>query len=251
MISWSSKRKLLYATIAGVIVVVGVGVPAFKIFYKAPTCFDGIKNGSEQGVDCGGKCTRLCQSSFMAPSVAWARLEKVTPELYNVAAYVINPNPEGEAKSVPYHMSLFDKDGILIIDQPGVVNIPPHRNTLAFRNAVDVGKRVPVKALFEFTSAPNWYKKADTLSSIVVESKDYREDATGSSLQVKLKNNSVETLGKIGVYVILYDKNNNAIGFSRTMIDQILPRETEVAPFTWNINRNNEVISIEVLYVAE
>ncbi|MFA6554761.1 MAG: hypothetical protein WCS89_04655 [Candidatus Paceibacterota bacterium] len=251
MISWSSKRKLLYATIAGVIVVGGIGVPAFLVFYKAPTCFDGIQNGGEQGLDCGGRCSLLCQSSFTSPNVAWTRLEKVAPELYNVATYIINPNTEGEAKNVPYHMSLYDKDGILIIDQASTITLPPHRNTLAFQGAVNVGKRIPTKVSFEFTSVPNWYKKIDTLSPIVVGNKDYREDSTGSSLQVSLKNNSLETIGRISVFVVLYNKENDAIGFSKTTLDQIPPQSTEVAPFTWNINRNGEVISIEVLYVAE
>ena len=251
MATWSQKRKFTYAFIVIVIIIGAVAFPLFKIFYKAPTCSDGIQNGNELGVDCGGRCTRLCQSDFLAPNVAWTRLEPITSQFYNVAAYIINPNPEGQADNVPYHISLYDKDGMLIIEKSGTVTLPPHRNTLAFLNAVDVGKRIPARASFEFTALPVWYKQADKLTAVSIDSKDYNEDATGSTLKVKLKNNSLADLGTIDAFAVLYDKIGNVIGFSKTIIDTITAGSTVTAPFTWSINRKGEVISIEVLYVAE
>jgi hypothetical protein len=139
----------------------------------------------------------------------------------------------------------------MIIDTRGTVTLPPHRNTLAFKGAVNVGKRVPAKALFEFTAAPDWRKKADPLGAITVTTKDYTEDETGSSLFVTLKNTSVRSIGKIAVYTVLYDKDSNALGFSRTVVDGIAPQSSVVAPFTWPISRYGEVISKEVLPVVE
>jgi hypothetical protein len=251
MDSWSKRRKLIYALILLVIVAVVVGIPLFVIFYKAPTCFDGKQNGSEQGVDCGGKCTKLCQNEFLPPSVAWSRIESVVPGVYNAAAYIINPNNTGEAKNVPYHMELYDRDGMLIIEKKGTVTIPPHRNTLAFSSLIKVDKSIPTKVLFEFTSLPDWNKKADTLDPLVVVSKEYKEEGNTSSLLVSLRNDGLKILNNIGIYVVLYDKSGNAIGFSKTVLDSIMPKATSLAPFTWNTNRQGEVVSIEVLYVAE
>lgn len=251
MDSWSQKRKLIYGAIFLGAVLLVVGVPAFLLFYKAPSCFDGKKNGGEKGVDCGGKCIKLCQSDFLPPSVAWARIERVVPGIYNIGAYIINPNSEGEAKNVPYRVSIFDKEGILIAEENGTVTIPPHRNTLAFSSLIKLTNSLPAKVLFEFTEKPDWNKKIDTLSPIVVVSKDYIEEYDGSSLLVTLKNDGLETLNNLGVYVVLQDKNGNVTGFSKTVIDSLLPKSSEVAPFTWNTNRQGEVVSIEVLYVAE
>ena len=228
-----------------------VGVPAYYIFYHAPTCTDGIMNGDEQGVDCGGSCQRLCQTSFLAPSPSWTRFEQVAPSLYNLAAYIINPNIDAEASNVPYHIALYDDRGVLITDTTGTVTLPPHRNTIAFQGAVDVGKRIPAKALFEFTTPPNWHKKKDGLSSITIGDKKYSEDELGSSLTVTLKNNSVYAVPKIGVYAVLYDKDANALGFSKTYVDEVPGKGTALAPFTWPINRNGKVITIEVLPVSE
>jgi hypothetical protein len=210
-----------------------------------------VQNGDETGVDCGGSCSRLCQSAFLSADVAWTRFEEVAPQLYNVAAYIVNPNIDGEASDVPYHFVLYDKDGVIITDKSGVVTIPPHRNTLAFQGAINTGKRVPAKALFEFTAAPNWHKRADPLSKISIGEKNYSEDSSGSSLSVTLNNNDILPLDNVSVYTVLYDKDGNALGFSKTVLDEIPANGSALAPFTWPLDRNGKVISMEVLPVQE
>lgn len=251
MSSWSKRRRTLYASVVIIVLVGAVFVPAFLIFYKAPSCFDGKLNGAEQGVDCGGSCERLCQSAFLPPSLAWTRFEEVAPRLYNIAAYIVNPNTNAEAIETPYHLALYDGKGILITDTTGTVTIPPHRNTLAFKSAVAVGERIPAKALFEFTAAPDWYKKEDSLSRLVIGDKKYTEDESGSSLLVTLKNPTVYPIGQISVYAVLYDKDGNALGFSKTIVDGVPANGEALAPFTWPISREGKVISIEVLPVVE
>ncbi|MEK9177643.1 MAG: hypothetical protein AAB777_00810 [Patescibacteria group bacterium] len=241
----------MYGSTAIVIVVIIIVVLGIKLFYTAPTCFDGKMNGNEQGPDCGGACEKLCPSAFLLPIVNWTRFERIAPHLYNMAAYIVNPNIDGGAFRVPYHVQLYDGRGVLITEYDGTVTLPPHRNILAFEGAVDIQERVPAKALFEFTGAPNWIKTNDSLTSLLVVDKQYFEDENGSSLIVTLKNTSVEMLGKTSVYAVLYDKDSNALGFSKTIIDGINAGATAVAPFTWPINRQGAVISIEVLPVAE
>lgn len=232
--------------VAVIIVILGI-----KLFYTAPTCFDGRINGNEQGPDCGGVCEKLCPSAFLSPIVNWTRFEQVAPHLYNVAAYIVNPNIDGEAYNVPYHMQLYDSRGVLITEYNSTVTLPPHRNILAFEGAVDIQERVPAKALFEFTGAPNWIRNNDSLTGLFVVDKQYSEDENSSSLIVTLKNTNVETLSKISVYAVLYDKDGNVLGFSKTIVDGINAGATAIAPFTWSINRQGSVISIEVLPVAE
>ena len=251
MATWSRNRKITYSSIVIVFLVGVIGLPVFLLTYKAPTCFDGIKNGDEQGLDCGGSCQRLCQSAFLAPNIAWARFEQMAPGLYNIGAYIVNLNTDGEAKNVPYHFVLYDKQGMEIVEKKGTITIPPHRNTIAFQSAVAVDQSIPEKALFEFTSVPVWQKRSDPLSALVIVNKDYSDEANSSSLLVNIKNNNVQDIGKISVATILYDKDGNTIGFSKTNLDGIPANGTAQAPFTWPVSRNNKVISIEVLPVSE
>ena len=77
--------------------------------------------------------------------------------------------------------------------------------------------------------------------------KKYEEDETGSSLEVILENRTLFPYVNILVSAVLYNKEGNAIGFSRTIIDSIQPKNgREVASFTWPIDRKGEVNSIEV-----
>ncbi len=251
MTSWSQRRKLIYGGIAALVVCAAIFLLAFFFFYKAPTCFDGVRNGNEQGVDCGGSCQRLCPSAFLAPSVSWTRLEQVAPGLYNVAAYVINPNPTAGAALVPYHVILYDDQGVEITEYDGTMTLPPHRNALAFNGAVSTGKRIPSRALFELTAAPNWLSEADPLAALSVGDKTYSEDASGASLSVVLKDTAVDPVGRTSVYAVLYDKDGNALGFSKTILDGIPAYGSAVAPFTWPSSFGGAVISIEVLPVAE
>jgi len=251
MASWSQRRKLIYSGSVTVIILALIGLPLFFYFYKAPTCSDGIQNGNETGVDCGGSCQRLCQSSFLAPVVAWTRLESVAPGLYNVAAYIQNLNTNAVALSVPYHVIVYDDQGIEITEYTGTVTLPPHRNTLAFSGAVNMGKRIPVKALFEFTQSPNWQVAADPIAALAIGDKKYTEDSSGTSLLVTLNNPSVNQISTTDVYAVLYDKDGNALGFSKTVVDNIPAYGSTVAPFTWPKSFGGKVISIEVLPVAE
>jgi hypothetical protein len=251
MSSWSQNRKLLYGGTTILVIVALVIVLGVRFFYKAPSCSDGLKNGDEQGIDCGGSCLKLCQNNFLASIVSWTRFEEVSPHLYNVAVYIINPNIDGEARDVPYHVQLYDNRGIIITEYNGTITLPPHRNALAFQDAINVGERVPAKALFEFTQLPDWHKQSDRLMELKVPDKKYSEDENGSSLIVTLKNSGVLPMGKISVYAILYDKNGNALGFSKTIVDGIPANETVLAPFTWARNHQGSVVSIEVLLVAE
>ena len=242
---------MIYGGTVVVVVFVVIFSVAWKTFYKPPTCFDGVKNGNEAGVDCGGSCQKLCSSAFLSPVHDWTRYERVAPTIYNVAAYVENPNITGEAFDVPYHMQIYDKEGILIMEYDDTFTLPPNRNTLAFKGGLNFGNRIPAKAVFAFAGIPNWHLSSDRVEGVSVTDKTYSEDENGSYLHVSLANKTAKSVGPLSVFVILYNKDGNAIGFSKTIVDMIPAKSSVEAPFTWPINRNGEVVSIEVLSVAE
>ncbi len=250
MSSWSSRRKLAFILFGFIVLIIFVASIYFLFIYKVPACTDGIMNGTETGVDCGGSCVKLCQNSFLPPNIVWggAKFEKVTDELYNVAALISNQNINGAATDVPYRISLYDDRGILIKNREGKVTLYPHRNSLAFDSAINVGKRVPAKAIFEFLQAPVWFKSHDALDGIAIINKKYTDDNNSSSLEVTLENRTLFPYEDILVSVVLYDKDGNAIGFSKTIIDSIEAKNGRVtAPFTWPIDRKGAVTSIEVI----
>ena len=253
MATWSSRRKLLIGGGLFLVILIVIGVIFFSIFYKAPTCFDRVMNGGELGIDCGGNCELLCQSTFLSAKIAWGggKFEKVAPSLYNVAAYILNPNTDAAAVRVPYKFMLFDNKGLLITEKEGRIDLPAHRNTLVFEPALNVGQRIPTKVTFEFTAPPVWFESYDALEGLAIGEKKYSEDETSSSLEVSLENKTFNPMKDITVGVVLYDIDGNAIGFSRTKIDELPPQGgKDIAPFTWPIGRDGKVVSVEALPVT-
>lgn len=253
MATWSSRRRLVYggSIIGGILAI--MAIVTFSFFYKSPTCSDGVKNGDELGTDCGGSCVKLCQSAFLPAKIKWGggKYEKVADGLYNVASYIINPNTGGSAVNVPYKFTLFDHQGILITEKRGMITLPPHRNTLAFEPSVNIGQRKLSKVTFEFISAPEWVKLQDTLNGLAILDKKYNEDESGSSLEVTLENRNLLPYKNIIISVVLYDSEDNAVGFSRTIIDSIASKAQALAVFTWPSGRSGKVTSIEILPMVE
>lgn len=105
-------KQFLYG-IFYLIIWLGIASGVYYIFIKpAPTCYDGIQNQSEAGVDCGGVCAKQCLPA-LAPlsagdvsvlplfvSPAGSRVSLVTE--------VKNSNPDWGAQSFAYTFHVYD-----------------------------------------------------------------------------------------------------------------------------------------------
>ncbi|MFA6432789.1 MAG: hypothetical protein WCV82_03200 [Candidatus Paceibacterota bacterium] len=240
-----------YASSIVAVVVIAIGLLIFFFFYEAPTCSDGVKNGSELGVDCGGACVKLCQDAFLPPTISWTRMREIAPHLYNIAAYVVNPNAGVGAARVPYRIGLFDATGKPLADIHDTMIIPPGRNTMVFAGSVSSGTTTPLRAFFEFTGVPSWSLKSDPAGVLAIDNKEYNEGPMGSSLLVTVSNNGARPVRNVEVNAILKDKDGTVIDFSKTVIDEVSGLGTAVAPFTWPWSHDGTAVTIEVLPVAE
>ena len=250
MASWATQRRLTYVSLGALVAVVALAVPAFLLWYKPPTCSDGVQNQGERGIDCGGPCRELCQSDFVQPNVDWAGSEQVSHGIYNLAALVENPNINGASFDAQYTFHVYDNAGQLIVQKDGTMIIPANRNTLAFVSGVSTGERIPYKVTFDFTAAPEWKKSHDTLSSILLINNDYSEDAQSSSLQSTFVNNALTPYTNVTVYAVLSDAQGNEVGFSKTFIDRLNPGVKVTAPFTWPFSHNGAVVKQDLYLVT-
>lgn len=249
MASWSTRRKYGYLFGLIFIIVVIIGVPAFFVLYKAPTCFDNKQNGGESGLDCGGKCSRLCPADFMEPRVLWAHSIRVVPGVYNALAYIQNPNQGVEVSKVQYMFKLYDEKGVLISERRGSAFIPAGQKFAVFDGGIRTGERIPVKTIFEFTGEFPWKlgKQFTNLQSLNVE----LDQGFSPRAEVNIKNNTVDqSFSNINAFIVLYDKDDNRITFSKTSIERINPQETQTLYFTWPESFPRPVVRTEVLFVA-
>jgi len=237
--SWSFERKVIVLAITLVVLLIVVGLPLFFLVYKKPTCSDGVKNQNELGIDCGGSCPRLCQNSFVAPIVKWARADYVAPGLYNIGAYIENYNLNSEILKADYLFKIFDKNGVIIVERKGSMYIPPNRNTLAFETQVNTGKKIIGNITFELLPGYEWQKTEYTSYRIDKISDEFQTDATSASLKATLENKDKVDYENIKVYAILKNDQGNVVGLSQSFLDSLARNSREDVNFTWNESKPN------------
>ncbi|NQV88310.1 MAG: VWA domain-containing protein [Parcubacteria group bacterium] len=234
MISWSTKRRLLYTIIPLAILFVISYSVFFFFWYKAPTCNDRVKNGGETGVDCGGSCQRICSFETLDPVILWSRVFRVTSNTYNAVAYIENHNINSQAENVPYVFKVKNEKGEAIVSKEGKVYIPKNKSFAIFESNIEVPSgEIPKTTTFEFTSLPIWIKNTEPTSELFIKKKVLSRQDSSPRIDVTFENRSIETIKNIEVVALVLDGKNNAIGASRTFIDSLDKNQSKDVVFTW------------------
>lgn len=216
-LTWSQRRKTLYTTVLAVMGVVAL-VMLYQLFFsQTPTCFDGVQNGDEHGIDCGGSCALLCRNESQPPKVLWSRAFLTAPGTYTAAAYVENDNPGAGARRVGYAFQLFDADNKLIIEHDGVVDLPPVQTIAVIETNIPIPNRTPVRTLFSFAQEPVWYAIPKTqVPALKLSDQSLADDA--SRLSATLTNNTFGDVRAVTVAAVLFDATGTARAASRSVL---------------------------------
>lgn len=249
MASWSTKRKYGYFFVLVIMAGLFIVTPLFLLFYKAPTCTDGKQNGNERGIDCGGSCPRLCPVDFSTNKVLWSYSMKVVSGIYNALAYVQNPNQGVEIKSMGYTFKLYDDKGVLISEKNGFTFVPAGQKFAVFEGGIPTGERIPAKTTFEFTGEPAWRPGA-MLTKIRTLNVNL-DQGSSPTAEVKIENDAVDqSFSNIDAFIVLYDKDDNRVAFSKTIIETISAVESKSIYFTWPEAFARPVVRTEVIFMA-
>lgn len=231
---WATKRQLEYLGIIFLAVIVFIVIPFFVFIYKAPTCFDGMQNGGETGIDCGGACRLLCTAQIAMPISRWdPRIFKVTGSTYTVLAYMENPNVAAEVLNAPYSFKLYDAQNILITERTGTTYIPKGGNFAVLEANIQTGDRVPTRATFQFTKSLTWIRNTNPSPTIEVSNKALMSESTAPRVEATVKNTTLDRVPNIDLTAIVYDGAGNAIGASRTYIEALEATQSKDVTFTW------------------
>jgi hypothetical protein len=233
--SWASRRQFQYIGGIALFFAIIAFIILYPIITRKPTCFDGKRNGTETGVDCGGICSRVCEASASEPTVLWQRAFNVSGSNYNLVAYVENQNKNAGVKYISYEFRVYDTDNILIGRRQGYTYIPPNQQFAIFEPRFDAGKSEVKSVRFEFTSPFIWTKIAPTLAllPIKVDNVILSDIDTSPSMTARINNESVYDLPAFDVITILYDKDKIAVNVSKTHKDGLKSNTSEPLLFTW------------------
>lgn len=249
--SWRTRRKLIYTTLALLPLFIIAAVIYAVTFFPEPTCSDGIQNQNEKGVDCGGDCVRICQAQTPNVDVVWDRAFQVSNNIYNVAAYIQNPNTTLVAHSVPYTFRLYDQDNIFITEKGGEMMLLPQSRTVAFSAGINTNGRKPGRVVFDFKSDPFW--EDVNLSDVELSTSNRRLTTTENPrLSVDITNESIKPLKDIYLAAVVFDQAGEAVHVSRTRINSLNSEETTSATFTWRqpFPDNSQAYRTEIIPTA-
>ncbi len=234
--SWAQRRQALIITIIAVVVAAIALLVSISVVYKAPSCTDGIQDGNEVGIDCGGtSCTYLCTSQVQAPvvSIQPRPLSNVNNRT-DVIAYVDNTNTNAAIKNAPYTLELYGPNNNFIIKRKGTISLPPHTTVPIFIPHILQGKDATVGFLTFDAPALHWFKSTFSPPTLSVSNIQV-VGTTTPHITATIKNPTTNTFYNVKVIIAVFDPVGNVIAASQTIIPSLLAQGTAPLVFTWNM----------------
>jgi len=220
----------------------------YVFFYVRPSCFDKIKNGNEEGIDCGGSCAVQCVNNQIPTlNILWNRMFQVDDGVFNVIAYVENPNYLFST-SVHYRFKIYDSGNFLIAERNGEVFVPAKKSFGVFEGAIRVGQRIPDHSIFEFLSSPVWQKPANPEPPLSIANVVLSGENSTPKIEAVLNNPNSFAVSNIKITAIVYDAGNTAVAASETIIDSVGREGSQPVFWSWPKPFPGKEVRIETLY---
>lgn len=201
------------------------------------TCFDKIRNGQEEGVDCGLlACGISCEPAIMPLDVLFQKLIEVKPGDYDFVAQINNPNSLFGASLVRYDLNLVgSKGGGTLLDKSGTFYVLPGQTRFVIVPGIRIADGA-VDISIDITQVA--WEKVESFENISfpVQRKNYTVIARNgvfSELEAVVLNNSDFDFDKIDIGVVLFDENNEIIAVNQTDIRTFISRTERYFKVNW------------------
>ena len=231
---WAQRRRVITILIIIGAFLLTVVLPYWLTHQVVPTCTDGEKNQDEIGIDCGGACQLVCPGGAKEITILWTKVFPVRQGVYNIAAYVENPNYDIAAPNLPYIAKLYDAKGTVIAEETGETYASPNERFAIFKGGMLTGENVAVKGSIEIPNTFRWLTMKKDPQTFTIENKVLVDSDRRPKLTALLKNESPEVRRNVEVTAIIYDSQRQPIGISSTYVEKIDKNATEKLFFTWN-----------------
>lgn len=221
---WALRRRLVYSFLGFLVLSSLVFFFSYTAFYKAPTCSDGIQNGEEAGVDCGGVCSLLCSSDVIAVETVWANYFKNDNGTYDVAVLLQNKNSGSAPKALKVTVLLKSTKGEILFQKDIDTHVPIAAEFPVIMQNI-VLKDSPAKVIVVKEEGYSYTIKNKVINPVKIQASF---DVSSSKLVfVTLTNQTKKDLLRFPVRVVLYDENKKPIGTAESFVERLLKGETK------------------------
>lgn len=217
----------------------------YLIFLKpAPTCFDGIQNQNEQGIDCGGPCAKICLPETLQP-ITIQKVQLFYPDRLHISllAIIENRNPDYAVKNFKYIFKTYNKEDQLVDTFSGESFI--YSSEIKYLAAVRLNaSTTPAKyAELEITNL-DWVPAEEfSKPSLAFQNWQLENDLSQLVVKGRVINNDVVSFSKVKIVGVFTNNLGKIVGVSQTEIEKIAPGEVEsfviYHPFIDGINSDN------------
>lgn len=232
--SWRTRRQFTYFSVLVLIALGIVGILLLKFAVKTPTCSDKVKNGGEDGIDCGGQCLNYCPATVPTPTVIWTSVFPVTDGIYNVVSYQENKSAHAGVENADFTITLYDASGNVITDRKDTTFITPATKFVVFVPQIKTGARIPVRARLVWNTDLKYVKVSNKVNTLAIKQGAWQAEKTlgVQRLSVTLNNDDLYPVPESEYDVIVYDENDEPIAASKT-IAEIQARGSSTLFFSW------------------
>jgi len=230
MLSRTQKQLI----IGGVYILFAVLIIGGNYWFKnRPVCNDGIKNGKEEGVDCGTvACGRACVDPIQAIVVQNIQWIKTPVNDFDVAVLAYNPNVDYGADSVEYDLVILDS-----------ANQEITRQTLSFYMLPGQTKYIvltSIKNIPDGSSAGvqiksiSWQKvSSQEVINFIISREMTTFESNQTAYQAVITNNSNFDFDSIDVNVVVTDSSGTIIATNKTNFQTFLSNTERGIKVTW------------------
>ncbi len=228
-------KQLIYG-IFYLAIIVAIGWGLYRLYVPAPTCFDGIQNQGEEGVDCGAVCGKACPPALIPLANPTAQLIKYDNGAVDVLTRIDNANATYGATAVPYTLKVTDAGGSVLATRTGTTYVNPlEPHYMDFPLIGLTG--TPVSASLQLDAASvKWAAlttQGGTNVSFAVRQDQLIPSANSLRYQANIVNNSTFDFNQVEVTVILYDQNGKVVGAGSTMISTLTGGQLRGTTIDW------------------
>jgi len=233
------------------VIVIGSISYGLYVWWKVePTCFDGIQNQEEKGVDCEGPCETICLESLDPLRITKSFLIPIGENDYDFVALVNNSNLIHGSGEVEYELRLKDSSGGTIKTVNGKFDILPGQSRYVFVSPIETTTMV-VDVEMKIIE-PNWQQLTDFGVGdirLVVRRKDFSETREGNifaKVEGIMINESEFDFDRVEVLVVLFDADDNVVAAGITNIRTFLSNEESFYEVSWFRPLEGIVSQVEV-----
>ncbi|MDP2855617.1 MAG: hypothetical protein Q8N90_00650 [bacterium] len=253
--AWRKRKKIIIAVFPLVLLLLII-VMSIILSQPAATCFDGRKNGNEEGIDCGGFCVS-CGVKYAAPlEIISSDILGIGQNASELAIKVRNSNADYGAR-FSYQINVINLLGAKVGEASGESFILPHSEKYLIEPKLSL-KAADLSRTEVIITKTEWFavdKSSVDLFEIYDRKTRILEATESGYLEVsgKIANKISHDFSAVDLTFIVYSKTGRLLYAAKTEISNL--KANEIKNFVYNgfpyFSNFQEVDLDRIEYLAE